>query len=795
MADFKQLGQRIIRRDGFAKLTGRAIYPDDISIDNMAYGATVRSPYAHAEILSIDTSKAKAAPGVIDVLTAEDVPGHNSHGVLYKDHNVFCSTKVRRIGDPVAFVVAKTESQAREGVKLVEVTYKEIPGVFDPREALKPDAPIVNEYSDRFFFYNDDKEEVYEKPENYPYPNLIFRYKCRKGDSESESIWRNCAEVAEGEFYSPFVDAAFLQPESGIAYIDEDDKLVMTASTQYMHFDRIELADALNIDEERIRILNPVVGGAFGAREDITLQIHLALAALKLKRPVKATYTREESFYAHSKRHPMTMKAKMGADKDGKLIAFEAEIYSDSGAYASWAINVTRKACIHITGPYQIPNVKVDGYAVYTNSPFTGALRGFGATQVPMVHETLMDMLAEKLGMDKFEIRMKNIYKVGSETANGQVITESCPLDRCLNTVEKAMNLDNGDSFDKSENGYIKKGRGIAACWYGTGYGNGFPDVSVADVELLKCGGVLLRVGAAEVGQGARTIMPQIVAEVLGMSAYDIKIYSEDSDECEDSGTAAATRQTYNTGNAVKLASEKFKSELIKEAIRLINKPLPEFEKLNSAHKFKVENGEVYLEILPTKKVTLAQIAASLAEEGRSLRVRDSFTAQTVKLDDNGYGAPYWPYTFNSYGVEVEVDTLTGRVKCTKAWCAQDVGRAINPALVEGQIDGGFAMGLGYALYEDLGVNKGRIANNKYSKYIIPTSMDMPEIEKFIIEDPETSAPFGAKGIGEPVIVPVAPAILNAIYDATGIRLKSLPATPDKVLKALREKREVEIYD
>jgi nicotinate dehydrogenase large molybdopterin subunit len=444
MADLKQVGQRVLRRDGVAKLTGRALYPDDLTMDNMAYGATVRSPYAHAQIVSIDTDSAKKAPGVLGVFVSDDVPGHNSHGVLYKDHNVFCKTKVRRIGDPVAFVVAETEAQAREGAKLVDVTYRELPAVFDTKEALKPGAPVVNEYAERFFFYDDNQDIMFEKPVNDPYPNLIFKYRCRKGDAESDAIWSSCAEIAEGEFHSPFVDVAFLQPESGIAYVDEDGRLVMTASTQYMHFDRVELADALGIEEHRIRVINPVVGGAFGAREDITLQIHVAVAAMKLGRPVKATYTREESFYAHSKRHPMAMKARMGSDADGKLVAFEAEVYSDSGAYASWAINVTRKACVHITGPYQIPNVKVDGYAAYTNNPFTGAMRGFGATQVPMVHETLMDILAEKLGMDKFEIRMKNMYRVGSQTANGQIISESCPLDRCLEAIQKAMNEESG---------------------------------------------------------------------------------------------------------------------------------------------------------------------------------------------------------------------------------------------------------------------------------------------------------------------------------------------------------------
>jgi len=331
----------------------------------------------------------------------------------------------------------------------------------------------------------------------------------------------------------------------------------------------------------------------------------------------------------------------------------------------------------------------------------------------------------------------------------------------------------------------IRRGRGIASCWYGTGYGNGFPDVSVAEVELAKDGTVILRVGAAEVGQGARTIMPQICAETVGISVDHIEMLSENTDECEDSGTAAATRQTYNTGNAVRLASETFKKELIREAVAQINKPLDDFSKLNTQLNFDIENNEVYLTILPKVRVSMEAIAQVLAEEGRTLRVKESFTAQTVKMDGDGYGAPYWPYTFNAYGVEVEVDTLTGRVQCTQAWVAQDVGRAINPRLCEGQMDGGFVMGLGYALYEDLGVKEGKITNNQFSKYIIPTSMDVPKINKFIIEAPEDSAPYGAKGIGEPVMVPVAPAILNAIYDAIGIRLTTLPASPERVLAAI----------
>ncbi len=440
MAKFKSVGQSIPRRDGRDKLTGQAIYPEDISMAGMLYGATVRSPHAHAEIMMLDTRAAEHAPGVVKVLTARDVAGHNTHGVLYKDHEVFCTTRVRRIGDPVAVVLAETQDQAREAAKLVEVTYEVMQAVFDPREAMKPGAPIVNEFSQRYYFYDDDMEMVTEKPENDPFPNVIFHYRCRKGDVDT--VWDTCAAVAEGSFYSPFVDHAFLQPESGIAYRGDDGRLVVSAGSQYLHFDRTELSDALGIPESDLVILNPAIGGAFGAREDITLQIHIALGVMLTGRPVKMTYSREESFYAHSKRHPVHMECRMGADADGRLLAFEALLHGDSGAYTSWSINVMRKAGVHVTGPYEIPNVKVDSYAVYTNNPFSGAMRGFGATQVPIAHETLIEMLAEKLEMNSFEIRRRNMFRVGSETSNGQILNDSVPLDRCLAAIEAAMAAD-----------------------------------------------------------------------------------------------------------------------------------------------------------------------------------------------------------------------------------------------------------------------------------------------------------------------------------------------------------------
>ena len=329
----------------------------------------------------------------------------------------------------------------------------------------------------------------------------------------------------------------------------------------------------------------------------------------------------------------------------------------------------------------------------------------------------------------------------------------------------------------------IQKGRGIALSWYGTGYGNGFPDVSVATIELLEDGDICLRVGATEVGQGAKTIMPQVCAEALQIDPAHVHMLCENTDDFRDSGTAAASRQTYNTGNAVKKATESFRQALIEEAKTLL--------KLNSTVGLEMKDQMIFLPMLPSKQVSFRTIAQYMMENKQTLMVTESFTAQTVGMDpETGEGAPYWPYTYNAYGVEVEVDTLTGRVQVTKAWCAQDVGRAINPALVEGQIEGGFVMGLGYALYEDLAVKKGVIQNNKFAKYVLPTAMDIPTIQAYLIEDPENTAPYGAKGIGEPVMVPVAPAILNAIADATGVRIYSLPATPDVVLKALAEHRE-----
>ncbi|MFA7534032.1 MAG: molybdopterin cofactor-binding domain-containing protein [Tissierellaceae bacterium] len=405
------VGKSVIRVDAHAKVSGKALYPQDIYLDNMAYGKTVRSTRPHANI-KVDISEAEKVDGVVKVFTYKDVPKENIHGVVLRDHEVFASKKVIRVGEPIALVVGETERACEEGYKKVKVEYEDIPAVFDPVEAMKEDAPRVHEDS-----------------------NIIFHYKLKSGDIEEGK--KKSRYIVENTYTVPMVEHAFLQPEAGVGYIEEDGTVTVVVATQYPHYDREEVAINLGLPEEKVKIINANVGGAFGGREDISLQIHLGIAAYTLQRPVKIIFSREESFLGHAKRHPMIMKYKTGADENGMLQYMEAEIIGDSGAHCSWAINVLRKAGVHATGPYVIPNVKVDALAVYTNNPYTGAMRGFGATQVPIAYEQQMDALAEKLGMSPIEFRMKNILRKGLATATGQVMTDSVPIDKCIEAVDE----------------------------------------------------------------------------------------------------------------------------------------------------------------------------------------------------------------------------------------------------------------------------------------------------------------------------------------------------------------------
>lgn len=411
------VGTRTVREDAWGKVLGQAKYSADLNMPNQIYAVIVRSPHAHARIKNIGLEKAKAYPGVVSVLTGKDVP-HNAHGVLLPDQNVLVDDHIKMVGDPIVAVGAESMETARAAAKLVEIEYEILPGIFDPEEALLPDAVPLH-------------------PQFFP-TNLVYHLPIRRGSMEEG--WAQADVVVEREYSTQHLDHAFLQPEAVLSYVDERGHVVVCIATQYAHFDRNEIARALRMKMSQVQLKTPAVGGAFGGREDISLHIISALMALKTLRPVKMENTREESFYSHCKRHPLRMHYKTGATKDGKLVAMEARIVGDSGAYTSWSMNVLRKAAVHATGPYEIPNVKVDSYAVYTNNPWTGAMRGFGAAQPVLAYESQMDLLAKELGLSPLEIRLRNHFRVGSVTATGQVLTGSVPLDKCLEAVTPFLN-------------------------------------------------------------------------------------------------------------------------------------------------------------------------------------------------------------------------------------------------------------------------------------------------------------------------------------------------------------------
>jgi len=751
MAD-NLIGSSIPRVDAAGKLRGRTRFPADESLPGMLWAAVLKSPVASARLLNLDISTAGKVPGVVKILTAADIPGENGQGVLFPDMPVLVTDRIRSVNDNLALVVGVTPEVCAEAVARLIPEYEELPAVFDPREALKPNAPLVHANS-----------------------NLLYHLPIRKGNPD-EGLARS-AVVVEDTYTTQMVDHAFLQPEAALAYLDHRGHLVVKVATQYPHWDRSEIARALNWPQNKIQVVGLPVGGAFGGREDMTLQNLVALAAVKTLRPVKMVLNRRESFLTHSKRHPMYLKYKTGADSRGRLLALEAEIVGDTGAYASWAPNILRKAAVHATGPYVVENVRVDAYAVYTNNPFAGAMRGFGAAQPPVAVESQMDRLAEALGMDPLEIRRLNAFEEGSVTATGQVLYAGVGLKETMDQAARSFHW-----FDRSRSkggrGAKKRGRGMACIFYGIGYGNGFPDVSSATVEIHDDGTATIRSGAVDCGQGSNTVLVQIAARELGLEPERVTLITADTDTTPDAGTTAATRQTYASGNAVRLAAQDAMRDLLEFARRELG--------LNTVGGLELQDGRVIVKGYPQKYLDLKELVPRARLSGVRLLGEGTFTSHSTAVDpETGQGAPYWPYAFGTQMAEVEVDTATGQIEVLEVVAAHDVGRAVNKKGVENQICGGVVQGLGYAILEEVQLSRGKITNPSFSRYLIPTAMDIPEIKALVVEAAEPSGPYGAKGVGEPAMLPTAAAILNAVYDATGVRFTSLPLTPEKVLSTL----------
>lgn len=725
----EQIGTSQPRIDAQGKVTGAAQYSGDLNKPGMLHMKTLMAERPHARVRAIHTEKALAMPGVIAIYTAKDVPV-NEYGLQIPDQPVLCGPGasklytdiVRFVGDRVAAVVAETEAQAAAALKLIEVDYEDLPPILDPVTAMRPEAPVL--HPDR----GDD--------------NICVHYKIRKGDVDAG--FAQAAVIVEGEYQTPVQEHAYLQPEAGLAYIDEENRIVVECAGQWTHADRKSVAHALGVPDEQVRIIYPAIGGAFGGREDLSVQIVLGLAAMRLKRPVKIIWSRRESIIGHGKRHAVTLRAKWGATKSGKLIAIENEIIGDGGAYMYTSNKVLGNSAITSSGPYFVPNIKTDVYGVYTNNVPGAAFRGFGAPQALFMAESQMNKLAEKLGMDPVEIRLKNALKNGDTMGVGTPTPNPVSITECIEAARdsykwKKMNWKRKPAAQKST---ILRGRGFAAGFKNVGFSFGYKENCWAKVELHGNGSierVVLHHAGAEVGQGFQTVMVQMAANVIGVPVEKIELRTSDSATQGNPGSASASRLTFMAGNSVKGAAEL------------------------ALEKWK-------------------------AEERPAIAEYEYFAPPTTPMDkETGFSTPNFQYAYVAQAIDVEVDTETGHVRVKRVVSADDVGKAINPDLIVGQIEGAVVQAHGYAMLEEYKTRPdGRVLTDQFSTYLLPTIWDIPDkVESVLVEVPDPNGPWGARGVGELPYLPVAPAIAAAIHDATGVWINEFPFTPERVLRAL----------
>jgi CO/xanthine dehydrogenase Mo-binding subunit/aerobic-type carbon monoxide dehydrogenase small subunit (CoxS/CutS family) len=778
------IGNNVRRLDAPSKVSGRLKYAGDMIMPGMLHMQVLRSPHAHARIVSLDTSAAEALAGVHCVITADDVPGEDGFGVFVHDQPIMARGKVRYVGEAVAAVAADDVVTARQALKLIRVEYEDLPPVFDPEEAMRDGAPVIHDYAA---------------------DNVVKHIPVRKGDIDKG--FADADVIIEDKFETQAVEHAYLEPEAGLAYVDHDDVVTVISPSQNITHHRHMLAKIIARPINKVRFIMSPVGGGFGGKEDMIYQGMLALAAMKTGQPVRLVFTREESIATTAKRHPSRVSYRMGFKQDGRITAAEFRMISDGGAYGLSTEGVMRKAAILSCGPYDIANLKVDTYGIYTNNTPSGAFRTFGGMQAQFATESMMDIAAERLGLDPFEIRLRNKMTKGCTTHTKQKLG-SVSLERVLEaarhgssweagapTVRGASRKDmNGEGIrkpctlgarirqvsDRPEHSVPGKvrGRGIAASWYGIAR-TATIDRAGAWVELDDGGTAKVVTGVTEIGEGILTLLCQVAAEELGVRPQDVTIGDNDTARSPEAAHAGATRQTYMIGNSVALACRDARAKLDEQIADHWGVEIDQIEAFNgeicaSGTNFKMTMEEA---VDITKKRGIVPVGSA------------SFTAHGTGLDPvDGSGRPWQAYVFGCQVAEVEVDTVTGEVQVLGIWAAHDVGRAINPRGVEGQIEGGVVQGLGQALMEDYKLENGHTTTHGFAKYILPTSLDVPQINSIIVEDPDPLSPLGAKGIGEPALVPTAPAIMNAIYDAIGIRITSLPASPEKVLLKLLEK-------
>lgn len=746
------VGRPLPRPDSVAKVSGAARYADDYVFPNMLFCATLRAGIPHAIVKRIDTGKAKALPGVVAVITHEDVPGKKNHGLVIPDWPVLCPVggKVRYVGDAVAVVAAETPEIAQQALALIEVEYEPLPVMDTPQRALQPDAPRIHASG-----------------------NLLKHIKVRRGDIEAG--FAQADVIVERTYHTAFTEHAFLEPECSIARVTDQGRIEVYVGSQIPYQDRDQIAACLNVPIEQVRVIGTLIGGGFGGKEDIMGQIHAALLARLTGRPVKILYSRHESLITHPKRHATTIRVKIGAKRDGRLVATEAELWGDTGAYASLGEKVMTRATTHAAGPYEVPNVKIDCYATYTNNPPAGAFRGFGVTQSCYAVESALDELSRELSLDPIELRRMNALRVGSTTNTGQVLRESVGLLECLDKVEREIRQEEELGGTR---GRKVRAWGLACAYKNTGLGGGAPDKAGAEIEVYADGRAEIRTSSAEIGQGLPGVLAAVTAEELGLPFESVSVLLSDTDLTPNGGPTTASRQTFVSGNAARHASMQMRGVLAQVASERLDAPPQRIEFTNGLVCVR-RNG------VSEPCATFADLVQWAREEGRPTRLTYEYQApQTQPLGAGG--DMHFAFSYAAQAALVEVDTETGQVQVLKVVAAHDIGRAINPLALEGQIEGGIVMGLGNALTEEYIVENGVPYTQWLARYKMPSIRHTPEIVSFIVEHPAAEGPYGAKGVGEVASIPTTPAITNAIYNAVGVRVYTLPVDQDKLLRAMQ---------
>jgi len=757
----RYIGKPIPRIDALEKATGMIKYMSDLSFPNMAFGKVLRAKYPHAKILKIDTSKAEALPGVIAVITHKDVPGVNGFGIVVPDMPVLCKDKVRYIGDAVAAVAAETEEIAEKAIQLIEVEYEPLPVLTDPEEAMKEDAPKIHEKG-----------------------NIHLHTEITRGDVES--AFKEADLIIEETFFTGREEHAPLETEGGVAFVDEEGNLNVYVGSQYPQRDQLQLARCLNLNPKKIRVVSYPLGGAFGRKDELTIQPILALLAIKAKRPVKMTLSREESIISYWKRHPFKMHYKVAFKKDGTLLGVDAYLVEDKGAYSSLGGPVLNLAVEGACGPYRVDNVHINGYAVFTNNGIAGAMRGFGIPQTAFAIETIMDIASHKLGIDPIELRKKNALRKGDRAPIGNVLTTSVGTELVLDAIKETYLWKNREILRKvSPKPWLKRGVGMALTFQGTGLGVGIPDYGGAILNMNEDGGFTVRIGTVDFGQGIGTSYAQIVAEAMNCPIEKVKVILGDTFLTADSGPTTASRGAYTGGKAAVIASDKMKEVLKSKASELLH---TDPEKLSFDLGYIVDKET-------NKRISYEELAKAFKESGNLPETEGYFLFPTADIKlENAFGLPHHIFAFSAHVAYVEVNTLTGEVSVIEGVEAVDGGVVINKQGYEAQVEGGFVMGMGYGLMEHTIIENGIVKNPNFSTYIIPTIKDAPQrVETIPVINPEDTGPFRAKGIAETVMGATAPAITNAIYDATGARIRRIPATPEVVYFGILESQNEDI--